>query len=152
MTKLSRLLTILMWVILAVSAVLIVSMMVNISENKADPVMGGWINTNLVWSYILLALGAGIALLSGIFQMVSDISAAKKGLISLAAVAVLAVVAYSLASDVMPQFIGVDRFIADGTLTPNIAKMVDTGLIATYLLFGLAIVSILWSSISQIFK
>jgi hypothetical protein len=57
-----------------------------------------------------------------------------------------------LASDVMPQFIGVDRFIADGTLTPNIAKMVDTGLIATYLLFGLAIVSILWSSISQIFK
>jgi hypothetical protein len=30
--------------------------------------------------------------------------------------------------------------------------MVDTGLIATYLLFGLAIVSILWSSISQIFK
>jgi len=152
MTKLSRLLTILMWVILAVSAVLIVSMMVNISENKADPVMGGWINTNLVWSYILLAVGAGIALLSGIFQMVSDIGAAKKGLISLVAVAVLAVVAYSLASDVMPQFIGVDRFIADGTLTPNIAKLVDTGLIATYLLFGLAIVSIVWSSISQIFK
>ncbi len=152
MTKLSRLLTILMWVILAVSAVLIVSMMVNISENKADPVMGGWINTNLVWSYILLAAGAGIAILSGIFQMVSDIGAAKKGLISLAAVVILAIVAYSLASDAMPQFIGVDRFIADGTLTTNIAKLVDTGLIATYLLFGLAIVSIVWSSISQIFK
>ncbi len=152
MTKLSRLLTILMWVIIAVSAVLVVSMMVNISENKADPVMGGWINTNLVWAYILLAAGTGIALLAGIFHMISDIGAAKKGLISLAAVAVLAIASYSLASDAMPQFIGVDRFIAEGTLTPNIAKLVDTGLIATYLLFGLAILSIVWSSVSQIFK
>lgn len=152
MTKLSRLLTILMWVILAVSAVLIVSMMVNISENKADPVMGGWINTNLVWSYILLAAGAGIALLSGILQMVSDIGAAKKGLISLGAIALVAVVAYSLATDAIPQFIGVNKFIENGTLTPSIAKMVDAGLIATYLLFGIAIISIVWSSVSQIFK
>jgi hypothetical protein len=152
MTKLSRLLTILMWVIIAVSAVLVVSLMVNISENKADPVMGGWINTNLVWAYILLAAGTGIALLAGIFHMISDIGAAKKGLISLVAVAVLAVVAYSLASDEIPQFIGVDRFIDAGTLTSNVAKLVDTGLIATYLLFGLAILSIVWSSVSQIFK
>jgi hypothetical protein len=152
MTKLSRLLTILMWVIIAVSAVLVVSLMVNISENKADPVMGGWINTNLVWAYILLAAGTGIALLAGIFHMISDIGAAKKGLISLVAVAVLAVVAYSLASDEIPRFIGVDRFIDAGTLTSNIAKLVDTGLIATYLLFGLAILSIVWSSVSQIFK
>jgi hypothetical protein len=152
MTKLSRLLTIFMWVIIAVSAVLIVSMMVNISENKADPVMGGWINTNLVWAYILLALGAGIALVSGILQMVSDIGAAKKGLIALGAIALVAVVAYSLASDAIPQFIGVNKFIADGTLTPSIAKMVDAGLIATYLLFGIAILSIVWSSVSQIFK
>lgn len=152
MAKTSRLLTILMWVILAISAVLIISLVVNISENKADPVMGGWINTNIVWAYVLLAVGAGIAVLSGLLHMVSDIGAAKKGLISLGAVAVVAVVAYSLASDAIPQFIGVDKFIADGTLTPNIAKMVDAGLIATYLLFGVAILSIVWSSVSQIFK
>jgi DMSO reductase anchor subunit len=95
MTKISRLLTIILWVILAVSAVLIVSMMVNISDNSADPVMGGWINTNLLWAYILLVIGAGIALLSGVLQMASDLSSAKKGLLSLAAVAVVAVVAYS---------------------------------------------------------
>lgn len=152
MAKTSRLLTILMWVILAVSAVLIVSLVVNISDNKADPVMGGWINTNIVWAYVLLAAGAGIAVLSGFLHMVSDIGAAKKGLISLGAVAVVAVVAYALASDAIPQFIGVDKFIANGSLTPSIAKMVDAGLIATYLLFGVAILSIVWSSVSQIFK
>lgn len=152
MTKVSRLLTIILWVILAISAVLIVSMMVNITENDADTVMGGWINTNLVWTYILMATGAGIALLSGILHMGSDIGAAKKGLISLGAIALIAVVAYTLASDAIPQFIGVDKFIENGTLTPRIAKMVDAGLIATYLLFGIAIISIVWSSVSQIFK
>lgn len=152
MTKTSRLLTIILWVILAVSAVLIVSLMVNISPNNADPIMGGWINTNIVWAYILLAVGAGIAILSGIFQMVTDLKAAKKGLISLAAIVIVAIIAYSLASDTIPQFIGVDKFIADGTLTPSSVKMVDAGLIATYLLFGIAVLSIAWSSVSQIFK
>jgi hypothetical protein len=55
-------------------------------------------------------------------------------------------------TDAIPQFIGVDKFIENGTLTPRIAKMVDAGLIATYLLFGIAILSIVWSSVSQIFK
>jgi uncharacterized membrane protein len=152
MTKASRLLTIILWIILAVSAVLIVSLMVNISDNNADPVMGGWINSNLVWTYILMAVGAGIALLAGLFQMVTDMSSAKKSLLSLAAVAVVAIAAYSLASNEIPQFFGVEKFIADGSLTPNIAKMVDTGLIATYLLFGGAILSIVWSSVAQIWK
>ncbi|MFZ5431381.1 MAG: hypothetical protein ACOZDD_14225 [Bacteroidota bacterium] len=152
MTKASRLLTIILWIILAVSAVLIVSLMVNISDNNADPTMGGWINTNLVWTYILMVIGAGIALLAGLFQMVTNLSSAKKSLVSLVAIAVVAVVAYSLASNEIPQFFGVEKFVADGTLTPNIVKMVDTGLIATYFLFGGAVLAIVWSSISQVFK
>lgn len=152
MTKISKILTIVLWVILAVSAVIIVSMMANISENSADPVMGGWINTNLVWAYILLFVGAGIALFSGVFQMVSDFATAKKGLIAIAAFVVVALAAYMLSTDAMPNFIGVERFIAEGTLTPQVSRLVDTGLYATYILFGLAIVSIVWSSISKAFK
>jgi hypothetical protein len=48
-----------------------------------------------------------------------------------------------LASDVIPQFAGVERFINDGTLTSQVAKMVDTGLYATYILLAIAILSIL---------
>src|SRR6056297_1419799 len=98
MAKVGKFVTILLWVLLIVSAVLIVSMMVNISENEADPTMGGWINSNLVWTYILMAIGAGIALLAGIYHMVTDISAAKKGLISLVFLGVVVGVAYVLAS------------------------------------------------------
>ena len=81
MEKVGKIVTILLWVLLIVSAVLIVSMMVNISENEMDPTMGSWINSNLVWAYILLAVGAGIAVLASLFHMFTDIKAAKKGLL-----------------------------------------------------------------------
>ncbi len=149
--KFTKVLTIILWVILAISAVLVVSLMVNIGEDT-DPVMNSWINNNIIWTYILLVVGAGIALLSGVFHMISDIGAAKKGLLSLGFIIVIAVVSYALASDAIPQFIGVDKFIADGSLTPGIAKMVDAGLIATYLLFGIAVLSVVWSSISNVLK
>jgi hypothetical protein len=152
MEKVGKIVTILLWILLIVSAVLIVSMMVNISENEADPTMGSWINSNLIWSYVLLAIGAGIAVLAGLFHMATDMKAAKKGIISLVFLVAVAVVSYLLASDTIPQFSGVQRFINDGTLTPQVAKMVDTGLYATYILIGLAILSILFSSVSRLFK
>jgi len=152
MNKVGKFVTILLWVLLIVSAVLIVSMMVNISENDADPTMGSWINSNLVWTYILMAIGAGIAVLAGIYHMFTDIQAAKKGLISFLFLGVVAVVAYLLASDEIPQFVGVQKFINDGTLTAQVAKLVDAGLWATYILLGLAVLSIAFSSVTRLFK
>ena len=152
MEKVGKIVTILLWVLLIVSAVLIVSMMANISENEADPTMGGWINSNLIWAYILMAIGAGIAILAGLFHMATDISAAKKGIISLVFLGVVALISYLLASDAIPQFPGVQKFINDGTLTTQVAKMVDAGLYATYILLGLAVLSIMFSSVTRLFK
>jgi len=152
MNKVGKIVTIVLWGLLIISAVLIVSMMVNISENEADPTMGSWINTNLVWTYILMALAAGIAILASIFHMVADINAAKKGLISVVFLGAVALISYLLASDEIPQFIGVQKFINDGTLTEQVAKLVDTGLYATYILIGLAILSIAYSSVVNSFK
>jgi hypothetical protein len=152
MNKVGKIVTILLWVIIIVSAVLIVSLMVNISENEADPTMGSWINSNLIWAYVLMVICAGIAILASLFHMITDINAAKKGLISLVFLGVVFVVSYLLSSDTIPQFIGVQKFINDGTLTPQVAKLVDTGLYAMYILLGLAILSIVFSSLNRIFK
>lgn len=152
MVKLGRIVTIFLWVLVIISAILIVSLMANISENKADPVMGGWINSNLLWAYILLFFGVGVIILAGLFHMITDINAAKKGLISVVFLGAVALVAYLLASDEIPQFVGVQKYIDNGTLTPQVAKLVDTGLYATYILLGLAILSIVFSSISRLFK
>ncbi|NLO03917.1 MAG: hypothetical protein GX126_16630 [Bacteroidales bacterium] len=152
MTKAGKIITILLWIIIIISAVLIVSLMASISDNAADPAMGGWINTNLIWSYILLILGAGFALLFSVFHMITDIRAAKKGLMALVFVGAIVLIAYLFASDEIPQFIGVQKYIDNGTLTPVIAKWIDTGLIITYILLGLAILSIAFSSVSRLFK
>ncbi|GAP70072.1 hypothetical protein BA6E_121529 [Bacteroidales bacterium 6E] len=150
--KFTKIITIILWIILAISAVLVVSMIANISDAETDPAMNSWINNNIIWTYVLLAVSAGIAILSEVFHMVSDIRAAKKGLFALGAIVIVGILAYTLASDEIPQFIGVDKFIASGALTPSIAKMVDAGLIATYLLSGIAVLSLIWSSISNVFK
>jgi len=152
MTKIGKIVTILLWLLILVSGILIVSLMVNISENEADPSMGSWINSNLIWTYILMAICAGIAILASLFHMVTDINAAKKGLISILFLGVVFVISYLLASDTIPQFIGVQKFINDGTLTPQVAKLVDTGLHAMYILLALAVLSIVFSSINRAFK
>ena len=152
MNKVGKIVTIVLWVLLIISAVLIVSMMVNISENETDAAMGSWINSNLVWTYILMGIGAGIAILAGLYHMITDIKAAKKGLLSLAFLGVIAFVSYMLASDAMPQFVGVQRFINEGILTPQVSKLVDAGLYATYILLALSILSIVFSSVFRLFK
>ena len=151
MTKVERIVTILLWVLIIISAVLVVTLMTNIGD-ETDPVMGGWINTNLVWAYILFGICAGIAILAALFHMLTDIKAAKKGLLSIVFLGVVALISYLLASDEIPQFIGVQKFVNDGTLTTQVAKLVDTGLYATYILLALAILSIALSSVTRMLK
>ena len=153
MGKTGKIVTIVLWALLIVSAILLVSLMVNVNEEvDTDPAMLGWVNTNLVWAYILIAIGAGVAILAGLAHTATDKKAAKGGLISLAFMGTVAIVSYALASPEIPQFLGVEKFINDGTLTESVAKMVDTGLYATYILLGIAIVSIAGMSVMRLFK
>ena len=153
MNKTGKIVTILLWVLLVISAVLIVSLMANINEEvDTDPTMLSWVNSNLVWAYILVLFGAGVAVISGLLHTVSDKKALKGGIISLVFMGVVGVISYLLASSEIPQFIGVDKFINDGTLNTQVAKMVDTGLYATYILLAIAILSIALSSVTRLFK
>ena len=153
MAKTGKIVTIVLWSLLIVSAILVVSLMVNIDEaNETDPTMLGWVNTNIVWAYILVAFGAGVAIIAGLMHTVTDKKAAKGGIISLAFMGAVALVSYLVASPEIPQFIGVDKFVNDGTLNEQVAKMVDTGLFATYILLGIAILSIAVTSVTNIFK
>ena len=152
MGKTGKIVTIVLWALLIVSAVLIVSLMVNLSENDTDPAMNSWVNSNLIWAYILTAITAGIAILAGLANMVTDKKAAKGGLISLAFMGSVILVSYLLASPEIPQFIGVEKFLNDGTLNESVAKLVDTGLYATYILLAVAILSIAGMSVVRLFK
>jgi hypothetical protein len=143
MEKIGKIITFILWALIIVSAVLVISLVANINDvNKQDPAMLSWINANLIWVYILGIIGAGIAVFFGLFHTFTNKQAAKSGLISLVFMGVVALVAYLLASPEIPQFIGIDKFIADG-LTSSTVKLVDTGLHATYILFAIAVISII---------
>ncbi|MCK3685919.1 hypothetical protein [Maribellus sp. YY47] len=153
MGKTGKIVTIVLWALLIVSAILVVSLMVNINEEvDTDPAMNSWVNSNLVWAYILLAFGAGVAVISSLLHMFTDKKAAKGGIISIVFLGAVFVIAYLMASPEIPQFVGVDKFITDGTLNENVSKLVDTGLYATYILIGLAIVSVASSSVMRLIK
>ena len=153
MNKTGKIVTIVLWVLLIISSILIVSLMVNINEEiDTDPTMLSWVNSNLVWAYILIVFGAGVAILAGLFHTVSDKKAAKAGIVSLVFLGAVALISYVIASPEIPNFIGVDKFLNDGTLTTGVAKMVDAGLYATYILLALAILSIAMSSVMRLFR
>ena len=153
MGKTGKIVNIVLWALLIVSAILIVSLMVNINEDvDTDPAMLSWLNTNVIWAYILLIFGAGIAIIASLLHMFTDKKAAKGGIISLVFLGAVALISYLLASPEIPQFIGVDKFIADGTLNSHVAKLVDTGLYATYILLALAILAVASSSVMRLFR
>lgn len=152
MEKIGKIVTILLWALLIVSAILIVSLVANINDvNEQDPAMLSWINANIVWVYILGITGAGLAVVFGLFHTLSNKEAAKEGIISLVFLGVVAVVSFLLASPEIPQFIGVDKFIADG-LTGDTIKLVDAGLIATYILFAIAVLSIILGPVIRLVR
>ncbi len=152
MEKIGKIVTIILWALLIVSAILIISLVANINDaNNQDPAMLSWINANLIWVYILGITGAGLALVFGFLHTLGNKEAAKEGLVSLVFLAAVAVVAFLLASPEIPQFIGVDKYIANG-LTSDTIKLVDAGLIATYILFAIAVLAIVLGPVIRLVR
>ncbi len=150
--KLGKALNIMLIGFLVVSAFLIISLLSNLSDNDADAVMGAWIDSNLVWCYILFGLSIAAALLLGLANTLSDPQALKKGLMATGFMVVIVGIGYALSDSSIPQFYGVEKFVADGTLTATVSKWIGTGLYVTYTLFILAVLAIAGSSVSRILK
>ncbi|HCE56826.1 MAG TPA: hypothetical protein DER09_03265 [Prolixibacteraceae bacterium] len=152
MNKTGKYVSIFMWVLIVITAILAISLVANLSDNEQDPTMNSWVSTNLTWTYILMIFSA-IALVGfAVYQMATDFEAAKKGLISIGFMGVVVLIAYMMASDAMPTFLGAQKFIDDETVTPKVMKWVDTGLIATYIVLGISVASIIYASVSRLFK
>lgn len=152
MTKIGKYVSIFMWVIIVITAILAISLVANLSDNELDPTMNSWVSTNLTWTYLLLIFSVVALVGFAIYQMATNFAEAKKGLMAMAFMGVVVLIAYMMASDAMPTFFGAQKFIDDGTVTPSVMKWVDTGLIATYLVLGISVVSIIYASLSRIFK
>jgi hypothetical protein len=110
-----------------------------------------WFRTDvaLVWAYILVLLTAIAAIVFPLIAVISHPKALIRLLIVLAGAAVLVVVSYVLSNDKPIDIIG---YTGTGNTDPGTLKMIDTVLFITYMLFGLALGSILYSIVSRAFK
>ncbi len=103
----------------------------------------------LVWAYILILLTAIAAIGFPLIAVISHPKALIRLLLVLAGAAVLVVVSYVLSNDKPIDIIG---YTGTGNTDPGTLKMIDTVLFITYMLFGLALGSILYAIVSRAFK
>ncbi len=130
--------------------------MADTSETNLKDHMSGWeylvwfrTDIALVWAYILILL---TLVASIVFPLISVFSN-RKGLMRLGMVlvgaALMVVISYLLSKDTPINIIG---YTGTENSDPGTLKMIDTVLFVTYMLFGLAIASILYAIASKAFK
>jgi hypothetical protein len=152
MEKTAKYISIFTWIVVGISAILAISFGANISSNEQDPSMLSWLSKNLIWTYILLILSVVLLVGFGVIQLVSNFKESKKGMLAIVAMGVVVLVAYLLSTDAIPVFLGSEKFVEQGILTPKVSKWVDTGLYTTYVFFAISIISIVYSSVRGVLK
>lgn len=133
------------WIIMALAIVLQIMILTQGSDNVTaeSPVLNNF--TNL--SFIALGLAAAGAILFPIFQIISNPKSAIKILLSLAALIIVGFIAYSFAGNAFDEL----KLIKLET-TVEVSTMVGAALYFTYIIGGLAVLSILYASISNALK
>jgi uncharacterized membrane protein YkvI len=143
MNKINKILNIVTYVIIAITVVFIgLFYLGGEVPNQAQQTP---VHTDemLIWGYILFAIACGAAVLFGVVKFFMNIKEAKKGLISLGAIAAVVVISYMMSDTALldlPGYTGSDN-------TPATLEFADTILFSTYCLGFGAIVAIIATEI-----
>jgi hypothetical protein len=133
----SKILRIFLGVLLAISALLAALFFLNV---VSDDML-------IYWGYFLVILTAVITILFPLAFMIMNPKGSIKIFIALGLMIIVAIIAYSLAE------VGLsDHMIEKLKTSADTAKYVGAGLIFTYIMACLAVLSIIYASISKIFK
>lgn len=133
----SKILRIFLGVLLAISALLAVLFF---AGAIADDIL-------IYWGYFLLILTAVITIIFPIVQMVLNPRNSIKIFIAIGLMVVIGIISYALSTSGIPE-LTMEKL---GTNAETV-KIVGAGLIFTYIMFGLAVLAIIYASISRIFK
>jgi len=142
----SKILRIVLIILLAVSAVLGILFYAGGEDISGQPV---YTNTFIVWAYILAGIAVFFAIIFPIFQMIKNPKAAVKGLLGFLVVAVVVFVAYAVSSG---EKLGITNPELMQYDVPGTLKYAGTLLNSVYFLAGLAILSMIFSEVSKMFK
>jgi len=148
MTKLSKILNIVLYLLLAITLVFAGLFFFGgdvVGETYKTPLYTG---SFLNWAKLLVYITAGVALLFEVFHLVVNPKNAMRSIISMGILGVIVLVAYAMADDTPLQLIGYDG--SDNV--PSMLNLAGTMLYGTYLLFGIVVSAILYTELSRLFK
>ncbi len=153
MDKSTKLPKIVLWVLFGISIIYFILLLTSI-ENQVNPgaKAESLITLGIYWTEFLTAVGAFVALFYAIKGMLSNKKQAMSSLAILGGFALIIIISYALSPAEIPQFFGVEKFVADGSLTPSVSRWVSTGLITTYILASIAALLVVGFSAVKIFK
>ncbi|MDY0253019.1 MAG: hypothetical protein RBR30_01280 [Tenuifilaceae bacterium] len=148
--KLIALITkIISWVIMGAS--IIVALIYFLRISGAEPEMETVVATPYInWAIVLLLVGAVLAVLFPLVHFILNPKNIAKVLISLGALAVVFIAAYLLA-DTTP-IVTATSALEPNFSNPAVLRLADTGIIATYILLGTAILALLFTGVRGIFN
>jgi hypothetical protein len=135
--KISKYASLVLYALMAVSAVLALLFYMGTIES----------DTLLRWGYVLLIAGVIIALASPVIGFLNNPKGVVKLLISLGLVALIAIISYSFSGNTFS-----DVKLQTLNITAETSKWVGMGLLFTYILAVISLLTILYSSVIKIFK
>ncbi len=102
----------------------------------------------ILWALILLGLTAFLAILFPIINIVLNPKNAVKALLGLITIGVVFLIGY-LGSDTTP----IESAVSNPDFSdPAVLRFADTGIIATYILLGVAILSLIFTGVRSLIK
>ena len=134
-----KILNILLGVILLITVILTVYAMVAGGSNEA-------INLNLIWSYILIAVGIATALFTAVWGMVNS---SKGTLLSTLLIIVIVAAAYLIARGHTIEI----PDVANGGFFPHPETVItEASILVTYVALGAAVLTAIFTEIYKAFK
>ena len=127
------------WILLGLSAILLVVFFLLPHSTASDPI----IDTYIIWAYVLV----GISLLLVLAFLLMDVSKSKKSLVTF----LLLVGACALVAACWLLAPG-GEVATNAEYTPKVSKFSDAALYVTYAMVAASIVAIIWSAISNAIK
>jgi len=123
----------------------------NIKEHLSGWEYLVWFRTDiaLVWAYILILVTLIASIVFPLIAVITNPKALIRLLAVLAGAAVLVVISFLVSKDTPIEIIG---YTGTDNSDPGVLKGIDTVLFVTYMLFGLALASILYAIVSRAFK
>lgn len=151
-----KILSYVLWAIMAVSVVFIVMFFNKNADIDTDlsfadqaKMFGPILDWIMNWTYLLFAIAALSAVLFPLLFLVKNPEKGKKFLVSIVIFAAVVLIShYGLASDEIVKFFGYEEF----QMTPTITQWIGTGLYTTYIFSVLAIGAIFYTEIAKSFK